>query len=92
MNRFFLTLFVGAFLALLFGGCSVITTEHTGADGSRTTTRSVRLAPNPVYVAPGYGTSDYRFYNHDTRGIACTGPFGQTINGICYHTRPAWYR
>lgn len=82
-------LFVLLAALLLSGGCAITKIE----DGKGGSVTSVRILPTPVYVAPGYyGTSDYRFYRGDTRGIACTGPFGQTINGICYHTKPAWMR
>lgn len=89
MTRIVALVFVA--VSLLFCGGCAITKIEDGKGGSVT---SVRILPTPVYIAPGYyGTSDYRFYRGgDTRGIACTGPFGQVINGVCYHTKPHWMR
>lgn len=89
MTRIISLMFVA--VSFLCGGCAITKIED-GRGGSVT---SVRILPTPVYVAPVYDgyASDYRFYRGgDTRGIACTGSFGQTINGVCYHTKPYWMR
>lgn len=90
MTRFLSVLLAVACVATAFGlgGCSSY--EEIRIDGSRTVVRSVGVVPRAPYAAPDYW--DHRYYRGDTRGIACTGPFGQVINGICYHTKPAWMR
>ncbi len=70
-------------VALTLSGC--MSYEEIKPDGSRTIVRSVGV-PRSVYVAPDYGW-DNRYYRYgDTRGIACNGPFGQTIGGQCFPT------
>lgn len=71
-------------VALLLGGC--MSYEEIRPDGTRTVVRQVGV-PRSVYVSPD---SDYSWeYRRggDTRGIACTGPFGTRINGTCFNTR-----
>lgn len=81
----------------LASGCAVTSTEKVGADGSRTTTRSVEWVPGQY--PPGYYYVEPPFYHYEYRGSypirdgrACKGPYGQTHNGICYPEKPYWIR
>lgn len=73
-------------VALTLSGC--MSYEQIKPDGTRTVVRQVGV-PRAVYVSPDpdYGWDNRYYRGGDTRGIACTGPFGTTINGTCFNTR-----
>lgn len=89
--------------SLVLGGCMTTREISVSTAPNGTVTRTEKSMTGwvtaPVYAVPygysyggewdyGYG---YRRYQ-GSRGTACTGPFGQVIDGICYHTKPHWMR
>ena len=104
MSRTFIFILAAVAAALALSGCVVTTrliSETRHADGSVTKTEKSETAmlAAPVYAVPygyRYGAEwdhvyGYRRYE-GPRDRPCMGPFGQTINGVCYHTKPGWMR
>lgn len=88
MTRFLSALCAIVCIATAFGLGGCTTTRYVGADGSKMETTTVGLPTHRVYVAPDFDweVNSYHSGGGDTRGIACNGPFGQTIGGRCFPT------